>query len=76
MNSFFNGQFNYCSLLGMLHSRFSNKKVKHVHERCLRLIHYTKLSSYNDLFTRDKSASTHYKIISNFGITKLSQTLI
>lgn len=60
----------------MLHSRFSNKKVKHVHERCLRLILYAKLPSYNDLFTRDKSASTHYKIISNFDITKLSQTLI
>ena len=37
MNSFFNAQFNYCPLLLMLHSRCNNNKIKHLHERYLRL---------------------------------------
>ena len=38
MNSFFNAQLNYCPLVWMLHSRCNNNKIKHLHERCLRLI--------------------------------------
>ena len=39
MNSLFNAQFNYCPLTWMLHSRSNNGKIKHLHERCLRLIY-------------------------------------
>ena len=42
MNSFFNAQFNYCPLIWMLHSRSNNNKIKHLHERCLRLVKKTK----------------------------------
>ena len=49
MNAFFNAQFNYCPLIWMLHSRQNNNKIKHLHERCLRLIHNDKLSSYEEL---------------------------
>ena len=45
MNSFFNAQFNYCLLVWMLHSG-KNNKIKHLHERCLRLIYSDKKSSY------------------------------
>ena len=39
MNSFFNAQFKYCSLIWMFHSRKNNNKINHLHERCLRLIY-------------------------------------
>ena len=45
MNSFFNAQFNYCPLIWMLHSGSNNNQIKHVHERCLRLIYNEKQSS-------------------------------
>ena len=45
MNSFFNAQFNCCLLLSMLHSRCNNNKIKHLHERCLRLTYCDKTSS-------------------------------
>ena len=35
----FNAQFNYCSLIWVLHSRRNNNKIKHLHERCLQLIY-------------------------------------
>ena len=52
-NSFFNAQLNYCPLIWMLHSRFSNRKIKHLHERCLRLIYCDKNSSYEELLGKD-----------------------
>ena len=42
MNAFFDAQFNYCPLIWMLHSR-QNNKIKHLQERCLRLIQSDKL---------------------------------
>ena len=53
MNAFFNAQFNYCPLIWLLHSRQNNNKIKHLHERCLRLIHNDKLSSYEELLEKD-----------------------
>ena len=46
MNAFFNAQFSYCPLIWMSHRRQDNSKIKHLHERCLRLIHNDNLSSY------------------------------
>ena len=63
MNVFFNVQFNYCPLIWMFHSRQNNNKVKHLHERCLRLIHNEKLSSYEELPEKDGSVSIHHKNI-------------
>ena len=61
----------------MLHSGCGNRKVKRVHERCLWLDYYAKLSSYNDLLTRDKSVPTHHKIFPDLhiGIFKVKNNL-
>ena len=68
MNAFFNAQFNYCPLIWMLHSRQNNNKIKHLHERCLRLIHNDKLSSYEELLEKDGSVSIHHKNIQSLAI--------
>ena len=68
MNAFFNTHFNYCPLIWMLHSRQSNNEIKYLHERCLRLIHNDKLSSYEELLENDGSVSIHHKDIQNLAI--------
>ena len=68
MNSFFNAQFNYCLLIWMLHSRNNNNKIKHLHERCLRLIYSDKKSSYENLLEKDNSVSIHHKNIQALAI--------
>ena len=68
MNSFFNAQFNYCPLIWMLHSRKNNNKIKHLHERCLRLIFSDKKSSYENLLEKDNSVSMHHKNIQALAI--------
>ena len=45
----------------MFHSRNNNKKITHLHERCLRLIYSDKSSSYEELLERDGSVSIHRK---------------
>ena len=61
-------EFNYCLLIWMLHSRQNNNKIKHLHERCLRLIHNDKLSSYEELLEKDESVSIHHKNIQSLAI--------
>ena len=68
MNAFFNAQFNYCPLIWMLHSRQNNNEIKHLHERCLRLTHNDKLSSYEELLEKDGSVSIHHKNIQSLAI--------
>ena len=52
----------------MLHSRCNNNKVKHLHERCLRLNHGDKNSSYEELLEKDGSVSIHHRNIQNYAI--------
>ena len=59
MNSFFNSQFSYCSLIWMFHSRIMNNKINRLHERCMRLIYEDKTSSFEELLYQDKSVSIH-----------------
>ena len=66
MSSFFNAQFKYCPLIWMLHSHKNNNKIKHLHERCLRLIYSDKKSSYENLL--DNSVSIHHKNIQALAI--------
>ena len=68
INAFFNAQFNYYPFIWMLHSRQNNNKIKHLHERCLRLIHNDKLSSYEELLEKDWSVSIHHKNIQSLVI--------
>ena len=63
MNSFFNAQFNYCPLIWMLHSLKNNNKIKHLHERCLRLNYRDKKSSFKNLLEKDNLVSIHHKNI-------------
>ena len=55
----------------MLHSRQNDNKVKHLHERCLRLVHYDKLTSYEELLEKDGSISIHHKNIHSHAIEML-----
>ena len=68
MNPFFNAQFNYCPFIWMLHGRKNNNKIKHLHERCLRLIYSDKKSSYENLLEKDNSVSIHHKNIQELAI--------
>ena len=53
----------------MLHSRWSNKKIKHLHERCLRLIQNDK--SYEELLEKDEPVSVHHRSIQSLAIEML-----
>ena len=59
LNSFFNAQFNYCPLVSMLHSRSNNNKIKHLYERCLRIVYQDKQNSYENLLVKDGTVSMH-----------------
>ena len=49
MNSFFNTQFNFCTLVLMFHSRFINNKINRLHERVLRIVYNEFNSSFKNL---------------------------
>ena len=59
MNSFFTSQFNYCPLAWMCHSRTMNNKINRLNERCLRIVHSDKTSSYEKLLKKDGSVTIH-----------------
>ena len=42
----------------MLHSHYNNDKIKHLHERCLRLAHCEKILYYEELLKKGQSLST------------------
>ena len=52
----------------MLHSHKNNNKIKHLHERYLRLIYSDKKSSYENLLEKDNSVSVHHKNIQALAI--------
>ena len=52
----------------MLHSCQNKNKTKHLHERCLRLIHNDKLSSYEEVLEKDGSVSIRHKNIQSLAI--------
>ena len=54
----------------MLHS-CQNKKIKHLHGRCLRLIQNDRLSSYEELLEKDGSVSVHHRNIQSLAIEML-----
>ena len=49
LNAFFMSQFSYCPLTSMCHSRAENNKTNGLHERCLRIIHKDKASTFEQL---------------------------
>ena len=52
----------------MLLTRENNKKIKHLHEKCLRLIQNDKLLSYEELLEEDGSVSVYHRNIQSFAI--------
>ena len=60
MNAFFNSQFNYCPVIWICHSRVLNNKINRLHERCLRIIHNDKTSTFKEFLEKDNSVSIHY----------------
>jgi len=63
MNAFFKAQFNYCPIIWMFHSRCLNNKINRLHERCLRMIYNDKISTFEELLTKDNSVSIHHSNI-------------
>ena len=47
----------------MFHIRKNNNKIKHLHERCLRLIYSSKKSFYANPLEKDNLVSIHHKNI-------------
>ena len=68
MNAFFTSQFRYCPLPWMCHSRSNNRKIKMLHERCLRIIYKDKQSSFTELLNKDSSVSIHIRNIQKLAI--------
>ena len=54
MNSFFTSKFNYCPLVWMFQSRTMNNKIKHLHERYLRIVYSDKRSSFEKHLETDR----------------------
>ena len=52
----------------MLHNRQNNKKIKHLHEKCQRLVQNDKLSSYQELLENYGSVSVHQRNIQGLAI--------
>ena len=52
----------------MLRSRCNNNKIKHLHERCLRLIYCDKTSSYEELLGKDGSVSIYHRNMQSLAI--------
>ena len=55
----------------MLHSCQNNKKIKHLHEKCLRLIQNDKLPSYEELLEKDWSDFVYHRNNQSFAIEML-----
>ena len=55
----------------MFHSHQNNKKIKHLHKKCLRLIQNDKLSSYEELIEKEISFSVHHRNIQSLAIEML-----
>ena len=63
LKAFIESQFSYCSLIWMFCSKKMDKKINHIHERALRLVHNNYTSSFSELLEIDKSLSIHHRNI-------------
>ena len=68
MNTFFKSQFNYCPLVWMCCNRSLNTKINRLHERCLRIVHNDKKSTFNELLVKDGSVSIHHENIQKLAV--------
>ena len=68
MKTFVESQFNYWSLIWMLHSRTLNNKINRLHERALRIVYSDYKSSFSTLLEMDGSFSIHHRNIQSLAI--------
>ena len=68
IKSFFESQFEYCSLLWMCHSRTLNNRINKLHYRALRLIYSEDSLSFSELLKKDGSVTIHHRNIQKLGI--------
>ena len=61
MKAFASSQFAYCPLIWMFHSRQINHKIKKLHERVLGIVYNDHFSSFEELFSKDKSVTVHQR---------------
>ena len=68
MNSFFDSQLNYCSLVWMFHSCSINNKINRLHERVLRIGYNDSKSSFENLLEKDGTVSILAKNLQKLAI--------
>ena len=61
-------QFGYCPLTWMFHSRKTNFKINHIHERTLRIVYKNNISSFEELLKKDKSLCILHRNIQSLAI--------
>ena len=52
----------------MFHSQSNNNKIKHLPERCLRIVYQDKQNSYENLLVKDGAVSMHHRNIQALAI--------
>ena len=67
IKSFFESQFEYCSLLWMCHNRTLNNRINNLHYRALRLIYREDSLSFSELLKKDGSVTIHHRNIQKLG---------
>ena len=68
MKSFMISQFNYRPLIWMMHNRSLNNKIKHIHERALRIVYNDYSSTFEDFLNKDKSIAIHQRNLQQLAI--------
>ena len=68
LKTFIESQFSYCPLIWMFCSRSMNKKINHIHERALRIVHRDYESTFEELLKKDKSLTFHHRNIHQVAI--------
>ena len=68
MKAFTESQLSYCPLMWMFHSTTINNKIIRIHERALRLVYSDYVSSFDELFKKDRSFSIHHSNIQSLAI--------
>ena len=63
LKGFVESQFGYCPLNWMFYGRKANFKIKHIHERSLRIVYKDNISSFEELLKKHKSFCIHHRII-------------
>lgn len=61
MNAFFSSQFSYCPVIWMFHNKTLHSKINQLHERCLRIIYNDRISTFEDLLSKDNSVTIHQR---------------